>query len=111
MTSTTPTIPALPRVDREGDVWLADYGEAWSVLAINGPDLVLESVDAALIGGCRITLIDRKLIAQHGRRLSLREAMIRRDPLGFAVARDLLPWLLNQSGDVVATADAVQSTS
>lgn len=107
MTDTVPMIPALPRVDREGDVWLADYGEAWAVLAINGPDLVLESVDAALIGGCRITLIDRKRIAQVGRRLSHREAMIRRNPLGFEVAISLLPWLLSRN----AAADDERSTA
>lgn len=111
MTDAIPTIPSLPRVDSEGDVWLADYGEAWSVLAINGPDLVLESVDATLIGGCRITLINRERIAQVGRRMSHREAMIRRNPLGFEVAISLLPWLLSPSAPAADAADGERSRS
>lgn len=105
-----PQIELATRDDKEDDVWLADYGEAWRVLAINGPDLVLESIDAELIGGCKITLVARDLIRKHGRRLSHREAMIRANPLGFAVACDLLPWLLSPIGSAAARTDAERST-
>lgn len=83
--------------DKAGDLWRADYGEVWRTLGVNGPDLVVESVDAERVGGCKVTLISRVLIRKSGRRMSAREAAIYENPLGFDVAAFLLPWLLGGS--------------
>lgn len=66
--------------DRIGDLWRADYGEAWRTIGINGPDLVMESVDAERDGGCKVTLIARTLVRQSGRRMTAREAAVYMEP-------------------------------